>query len=63
MTVLIFDYDDNLLDIVERIDNALEEFGLTLQFDGQCHDGIEVCELKRLETDGVETDGVETDGV
>lgn len=45
---LRFEYDENIIDVIERIDVALEEFGLTLQFDGKEHDGFEICELREL---------------
>ncbi len=43
-----FNYDDSILDVIERIDMALEVYGLTLQFDGEEHDGFEICELREL---------------
>lgn len=39
-------YDDNVLDIVDKISAALRPHGLEVVFDEEEHDGFELCEVK-----------------
>lgn len=42
------DYDDNVIDIVEKISDLLKHINLQLQFDGKEHEGFEIIELKEV---------------
>lgn len=46
---LRIDYDDNAIDIIEAVSYLLQDYGLTLEFDGLPHDGFEIVELIELE--------------
>jgi hypothetical protein len=45
---LRFEYDDNVLDIVDKINAALAPRGLKVVSDEQAHDGFEIMVLTEL---------------
>lgn len=48
MTQIRVEYDDDLMDVVDRVDAALRRYGLALVEDGLPHDGYCVLELRVL---------------
>ena len=46
---LRIDYDDDVCDIVDEINDALEEHGLCFEDDEQPHDGFNILTLRRVE--------------
>jgi len=42
-------YDDNGIDIVEKLNKALVAYGLVFNFDDEEHDGFEVVTLDEIE--------------
>lgn len=40
--------DDNFIDVVDKINAALEEHGLRFEADDQPHDGFEILTLRKL---------------
>lgn len=45
---LRIEYDDNIVDVVDRLNDALEEHGLKFEDDELPHDGFNVLTLKRV---------------
>lgn len=39
------EYDDQLHEAIEKVDDALKEFGLTIKCDKEFHDGFEIYEI------------------
>lgn len=42
-------YDDNVCDIIDKLNAALEEHGLKFEDDEQPHDGFNILTLRRVE--------------
>jgi hypothetical protein len=46
-----FEYDDQCLDIIDKINKALEEHNLMLECDEKEHDGFELFRLRKINGD------------
>lgn len=44
-----FDYDNDFIDFIEKVNDSLKPHGLQFQDDGQVHDGYVVMTLEKLE--------------
>ena len=51
-TILQIDYDDNALDVVDKVNEVLASQGIQFVNDGLPHDGFEVYTMKSNETPG-----------
>ena len=49
MTTFTLQYDDNELDIIDKINKAIEPHGLKFEDDGEVHDGFIVFHVKTIE--------------
>jgi hypothetical protein len=49
MKTIKLEYDDNGLDIIKKLNDALKEHKLEFRDDGQEHDGFVLLTLERLE--------------
>lgn len=48
---LRIDYDDNLLDVIDKVNEVLEEVGLRFEDDGKDHDGWNEYTIVELDED------------
>ena len=46
--IIRVDYDDQIDDVINKINVALEEHGLSFRVDDQVHDGFDLYELVNL---------------
>jgi hypothetical protein len=49
METIRLEYDDDVLDILEKVNEALRERGLTFEDDMQEHDGFSIYILKEID--------------
>jgi hypothetical protein len=47
--LLRLEYDDNTLDIMDKVNTVLEKVGYTFVCDNLAHDGFEIYNLERTE--------------
>ena len=45
MTKLELNFYDNIIDVVEKIDKALNKYGIKLEFESGVHDGFEILHI------------------
>ena len=42
------DYDDDVLDIIDKVNEVLAKVGMVLQYDNREHDGFDIYSLVKL---------------